>query len=164
MNNTFPKPDLLNDDGDADLILTFLTEFHMLEKALIQAGFTKVGRIHGGIQVDWRRFVRHIERHFDPDSSPVLQGAVSYLLYDPDKLALRQKRLESPRPEEASIADSDILWLAELVQEMGNRLTHGISFLKASDFDSVQVMAALMVVEAWSSCDPGIKSLLAQVQ
>lgn len=164
MNNRFPKQDLLNDDGDADLILTFLTEFHLLEKALIRAGFTKVGRIHGNVQADWRRFVRHIERGFDPDSSPVLQGAVSYLLYDPDKLALRQKRLESSLPEEASSADSDILWLSELIQETGNRLTHGISFLKASDFDSAQVMAALMVVEAWSSCDPRIKSLLAHVQ
>ena len=164
MKDTSPKQDLPGDDFDGDLILTFLTEFHLLEQALIRAGFTKMGRIHRNAQADWTRFVRHIERRFDPDSSPALQGAVSYLLYDPDKMAIREQRLEDSLPGDASSADSDILWLAELVQETRTRLTYGIPFLKETSFDSAQVMAALMVLEAWAKCDPTIGQLLPHVQ
>jgi hypothetical protein len=57
-------------------------------------------------------------------------------------------------------AHSDILWLAELVLETGNKLTHGLPFLKQSDFESDQILAALLVLEAWSCCDPMIESLL----
>jgi hypothetical protein len=164
MNNSSPIQDLPGDDLDAELILTFLTEFHLLEQALIRAGFTKAGRIHPNVQPDWGGFVRHIEPRFDPDSSPALQGAVSYLLYDPDKMALREKRLDGSLPGDASNADSDILWLAELVQETGNEFTYGIPFLEKADFDLAYITAALMVVEAWGKCDPTIESLLSHVQ
>lgn len=164
MNSTIPGEDFLGDDFDTDLILTFLTEFQLLEQAVIRAGFTKLGRIHGATQPDWVRFVRHIERRFRPSCSVELQEAVNFLLTDPNKLALRRKRLQSSLPGETASAHSDIIWLSELVLETGNKLTHGIPFLKKGDVDSAQIMAALMVVEAWSYCDPTIESLLTHLQ
>jgi hypothetical protein len=164
MKSTIPRPDLLDDDLDAELILTFLTKFQLLEQALVRAGFTRPGRIHGNAQADWLRFVRRIEPRFRPDSSPELQGAVSFLLYDPEKHALRQKRLQDYVPGETFSANSDILWLLELVLETGNKLTYGLPFLKKTDLGSDQIMAALFVVEAWSDCDPVIESLLTSGQ
>jgi hypothetical protein len=164
VNSTFSGEDFIGDDADEDLVLIFLTEFRSLEQALVRAGFTKAGRSHGTAQPDWARFIRHIERRFRPESSPELQGAVSYLLADPDKVALRRKRLQGSLPGEPSSAHSDILWLSELVQETGNKLTHGIPFLKKADFDAAQITAALLVVEAWSYCDPKVESLLTHVQ
>ena len=164
MNGTLSGDEFLGDDFDTDLILTFLTEFHLLEQAVIKAGFTKAGRIHGNTQVDWVRFVHYIERRFRPASSVDLQEAVNYLLTHPGNVALRRERLQNSWPGETSSVHSDIVWLSELVQETGNRLTHGIPFLKKGDIDSTQIMAALMVVEAFSYCDPTIESLLTHLQ
>jgi hypothetical protein len=163
MNSTFPAQGFTNDDADGELVLIFLTEFRALEQALIRAGFTKAGGTHGTAQPDWVRFVRHIERRFHPESSPELQGAVSYLLYDPDKLELRRERLQGSYPGETFSAHSDILWLSELVQEIGNKLIHGINFQKTPGYDTEYVMAALLVVEAWSYIDPTVESLLTHV-
>jgi hypothetical protein len=149
---------------DEELALIFLTELRSLEQALVRAGFTRAGRIQGSFQPDWVRFVRHIEPRFRPDSSPELQGAVSYLLFAPDNLALRRKRLQDSLPGEASSVHSDILWLSEMVQQTGNKLRYWIPFLKKADFDAAQITAALMVVEAFSYCDPTIESLLTHVQ
>jgi hypothetical protein len=111
------------------------------------------------------RFVRHIEPRFHPESSPELEGAVSYLLYDPEKMKARRRRLLQDSPfGETSSAQSDILWLSELVRATGNKLTHGIPFLKKDDFDAAEITATLMVVEAWSYCDPTIERLLTHVQ
>ena len=67
-------------------------------------------------------------------------------------------------PEEASSAHSDILWLSELVQATGNKLTYGFPFLKKDVFDYAGITAALLVMEAWSYCDPTVESLLTSVQ
>jgi hypothetical protein len=164
MKSMSPWPDLLGDDLDGDLILTFMTEFQLLEQALVRAGFTCTGQNHGNGRVDWLRFIRYIEPRFRPESSPELEGAVSYLLYNPEKHALRRKRLQDDKPGETRSAHSDMLWLSELVLEIANKLTHGLPFLKKTDLDPDQVMAALFVVEAWSYCDPVIESLLTHAQ
>ena len=162
-NSTVPGQNWITEDAEGELILIFLTEFRSLEQALIRAGFTKAGQLHG-TQPDWVRFIRHIERRFRPECSPDLLEAVLYLLRDPEKLTLRRKRLQDSLPGERSSAQSDILWLSELVQETVHKLTHGIPFLKKAEYDSEQIMAALLVVEAWSYCDPMIESLLTHVQ
>jgi hypothetical protein len=165
MNSVSPEERFTDPDPDEELVLIFLTEFRSLEQALIRAGFTRAGRIHAPPQPDWARFVRHIEPRFRPESSPELEGAVSYLLYDPEKMKARRRRSLQESPfGETSGAESDILWLSELVQATGNKLTYGIPFLKKDDFDAAEITAALMVVEAWSYCDPAIGRLLTNVQ
>ena len=163
MNNTFPGQSFM-DDIDGDLVLIFLTKFRALEQAMIRAGFTRAFRVHGSAQPDWERFVRQIERRFRPDCSPDLQGAVSYLLAHPEKMQARRKRLQDSLPGETSSAHSDIVWLSELIQEARNKLTFGIPILDDDGFDSGYVMAALLIIEAWSCCDPTVESLLTHVQ
>jgi hypothetical protein len=164
MNNHPASQAAANDTFDEELILTFLTEFHLFERALIRAGFTKAGRTPGNSQPDWARFARHIESHFHPDSSPDLQGAVSYLLCDPGKLALRRKRLQSTYPGETYSPHSDLVWLSELVQEAGKQLTHGINAPTVPGYDTAYIMSALLVLEAFSYIDPMVESLLTHVQ
>lgn len=164
MTSTFHGQGILNDDSDGELALTFLTEFHLLEQALVRAGFTRAGRSQGTAQPDWTRFVRHIEARFRPDSSPELQGAVSYLLCDRRSLERRRAQLRGSFPGEASSAQSDIVWLSELVQETGNALTHGMRFGKTPAVEFEYLMAALLVVAAWSCCDPTVERLLMHTQ
>jgi hypothetical protein len=163
MNNTFLGQSFM-DDADGELVLIFLTEFRALEQALLRAGFIRPVRAHGNAQPDWGRFVRQIEGRFRPDASPELQGAVNYLLTDPVKGKARWKRLQNELPGEASSVHSDIVWLSELILEAQNKLTFGMPILDEDGFDSGYIMAALLIVEAWSYCDPTIESLLAHVQ
>jgi len=164
MKHTFPAGDFITDDFDGDLILTFLTEFHLFEQALVRAGYTRASSAYRNAQPDWIQYARHIERRFRPDSSVELEGAVAYLLFEPSKRKLRDERLESPLPEEASNAESDILWLAELVQETGRKLSYGIQFLERSEMETSYLTAALLVLAAMSACDPTVDGLHMRVQ
>lgn len=152
-------------DIDEELILIFLTEFQALEQALIRAGFTRAGGPSRDPQADWVRYARHIEASFRPDSSPELQGAVSYLLCEPEKLERRRERLPHSYPGETASPYSDLVWLSELVQEAGTRLSHGINFLKTPGFDTAYLTAVLLVVAALSHSDPVVESFfMKQVQ
>lgn len=161
MNSMFPGHSSIPDDFDGDLVLLFLTEFHALEQALLRAGYTRAGRLHRSTQPDWIQFVRQIEPQFHPERSPELQGAVSYLLADPQKVKARRKRLEDSLPGEAYGVEQDIVWLAELIVEARNKLTNGIPILDENGFDTAYVTAVMLIVQDWSRCDPTIKKLLA---
>jgi hypothetical protein len=158
MNAAHPNQGFPEDNIDEELILIFLTEFQALEQALIRAGFTRTGGPSRDPHADWGRYARHIEARFRPDSSPELQGAVSYLLYEPEKLERRRERLPDSYPGEPSSPYSDLVWLSELVQEAGNRLSHGINFLKTPGFDTAYLTAVLFVVAAFSHSDPVVES------
>jgi hypothetical protein len=162
-NSALPQPpaDL---DYDEELILTYLTEYHALGQALMQAGFVRVGRTPGNAQPDWAGFARHIEQHFDPDSSEPLQGAVAYLLYQKDNLERRTERLQHSQPWETYSPHSDVIWLSEMLQQTHNRLIHGINFLGKPGCDSTQVMAALFIVEAWAHIDLDVEKHLPHTQ
>ena len=145
---------------DEELAITFLTEYHAIEQALVRAGFARAGRIPGSTQPDWERFVRHIERRFRPDSSEELQAAVSYLLIKPSLVELREQRLEYSFPWETASPRSDMIWLSELVQQVRNKLVLGINFPQSSGCDTATTMAALLVMEAWAYTDPQVERLL----
>src|SRR5574341_1131248 len=157
MNSTFPGQSFMIDNADGELDLIFLTEFRSLEQALVRAGFTKASCPPGNVQPDWVRFARHIERRFHPDSSAELQGAVSYLLYEPEEPELDRERLRDSCGGETSSPPSDIVRLSELIQETEHKLIHGINFLENPVYDLERVMAALLVVVAWSCCDPMVE-------
>jgi hypothetical protein len=155
MNNHLPHETSPNSGLDIDLVLTFLADCHALEGALVRAGFTRAGSTPGNARPDWSKFARHIEGKFDPESSPELIGAVCYLLGE----------LESPeRRWEQSGPQSDIFWLSELVRKIRNRLLLRINFAGGPCSDITSVLAAMLIVEAWSTIDPKVESLLTHVQ
>ena len=148
---------------DEELVLTFLTEYHAFEQAMVRAGFTRAGRTPASKQPDLGRFARHIEKHFRPDASEMLEGAVAYLLCNPRNQELREERLEKSFPWETSDPQSDVVWLLELVQQTRNRLTLEINFPVTPGMDTTLVMAALFVVEAMANMDPEMESQLTSV-
>ena len=158
MNAALPPQDLPDTSFDEELILIFLTEFQALEQALVRAGFTRTGGPARNPQADWARYARHIEARFRPDSSAELQGAVSYLLFEPENMERRRERLPDSYPGEPSSPHSDLVWLSELVQEAGNRLRHDVNSLRTPCYDTAYVTAALMVVAALSYSDPAVES------
>ena len=164
MSNSVSSQESMNNDLEGELILIFLTEYHSLEQALVRAGFTKARRPPGNVQPDWVRFARHIERRFHPGCSSELQEAVNYLLRQPGELELRRERLHGSSAGQLSGLHSDIVRLSELIQETAFRLIHGINFVEDPVYDFEYVTAALLVVAAWSCCDPRVESLLAHLQ
>jgi hypothetical protein len=164
MNSTFPGQDFPDEGIDEGRALAFLTEFRSLEQALIRAGFTRPGLLHGNVQADWVRFVRHIEQRFRLDPAEELQAAVDYLLCDPDQLRRRRERLQDSYPGETCGAESDIVWLSEMIEQTANKLTHGLGFLRKTGLDDPFITAAQFVVTAWSGYDPTVASLLKYVQ
>ena len=59
---------------------------------------------------------------------------------------------------------NNIVWLAVLVQQTGNRLLGWINFRGEPGCDDADVTAAMLIVHAWSSSDPGVKGTQAHVQ
>ena len=158
MNPSLPPQDLPDTSFDEELILIFLTEFQALEQALVRAGFTRPGGLARHPQADWVRYARHIEARFRPDSSEELQGAVSYLLCEPENVERRRERLPDSYPGEPSSPYSDLVWLSELVQEAGHRLRHEVNSRKTPAFETAYLTAALLVVAALSHSDPAVES------
>jgi len=160
MDDLLPKLTSPKDDLDAGLALAFLAEYHALEGALVQAGFTGPAPRPGSAQPDWGGFARHIADRFDPDASPELIGAVCTLLSNPDKPGYFRKR----RPEifllEPSIPERNTVWLVEVVQEIRNRLLLRMSFADDAWSDDTAVLSAMLVVQAWSKLDPQVERLL----
>jgi hypothetical protein len=164
MNGFLPKVSSPKDDLDAEMVLDFLAAYHALEGALLRAGFTRPGRRPGTTQPDWGGFARRIADRFDPGASPELIGAVCTLLADPDQPGYFRNR----RPEiylmEPSIPERNTVWLAEVVQEIRNRLLLRMSFADDAWSDGPAVVSAMLVVQAWSKLDPQVESLLTHVQ
>jgi hypothetical protein len=151
MKDSLPTESSPDHDFDAETVLDFLAAYHALEAALVRAGFTRAGCNPGTLQPDWGGFIRHIEGQFDPESSPVLMGAVSYLLADPQMEELRTQR---------SIPASDILWLSEVVRGIRDRLLLQLNFPGMAWGDETDVAAASFIIRAWSKIDPQVESLL----
>jgi hypothetical protein len=149
-----------NREYDEELVLTFLSHFNSLEQALVRAGYTQASHAPTTARADWGSFARHIEKQFDPDSSPVLQGAVAYLLCDPENRELRYERIGNSYPWENPDPHNDIVWLSELLQQTGARLLHELNFPGRPRCDLATISAAWFIVEAWSHLDPQVERLL----
>jgi hypothetical protein len=163
MNDHLPKKTTPDDELDEVLVLNFLADYHLLEGALVRAGFTRAGRSPRDARPDWEQFSLHIEGKFDPESAVELEMAVNYLLADLHREELRQKRLGESILGEPSKPHSDIVWLAELVQEIRHRSLLWINLRGKPGCEDADVMAAMLIVEAWSYLDPKVKSMLAHV-
>jgi hypothetical protein len=151
-------------DSDEELVLTFLSDFHALEKALVQAGYTRVGRTPASAGPDWSRFARHIQARFDPQASQVLQGAVAYMLWDEDNVELRNEQIENGAFWENPDPHNDTVWLSELVQQTSRKLIHGYNFPGKPRVDLAMVSAAMFIVEEWSRLDPDVERLIQSPQ
>ena len=137
-----------HNDPDTDLLLTFFAIFGKFEQALKKAGYTKPGR-NG--RPDWERFARQIEKQFDPDSAPELQGAVAYMMGVPAEKKTRRR-----------VAGflSDILLLSTLIEETGNNLSRSMNFEHHTDTDDEIMMACMVILEAWSHLEPEVDRIL----
>jgi hypothetical protein len=151
-------------ESDDELVLTFLSHYQALELAMIRAGYTRSSHTPGTAQADWARFARSIQPRFDPKSSPVLEGAVAYMLLDDDYLELRNERIENAYPWENPDPHNDTVWLSELVQLTGRKLIQGLNFPRETGCDITMVTAALFIVEEWSQLDPEVERFLRNVQ
>lgn len=139
-------------DFDTELILTFFSVFNRFERALKKAGFTKPGR---NTVPDWERFAKHIEGQFDPEATPELQGAVLYMLGHASRRATREIKSRYP---------SEVLWLSTSIQETAKDIARRMNFERYSNIEDEVMLASLMILEAWSHCDPKIEEILNDVQ
>lgn len=158
----FPQTD--HNNLDEALALDYLGYYRSLEGALLRAGFARPGRTPGSARPDWQQFALSLRGKFVPDLETEIMAAVDYLLNNPAMQDLRFERMETAPPEESSYLHYDIVWLSELVQEIGNRLLHWINFRGDPGCDDADVTAALLIVDAWLSIDPRVKSAPAYVQ
>jgi len=164
MNDHIPPQSSDHNSLDEALVLDFLGYYHSLEAALVQAGFTRVGHSPGSARPDWQQFALSIQGKFVPDPKDEVGAAVNYLLADPARQELRWERMQDSPLEEPSYLQYDIVWLSVLVQEIGNRLLGWINFRGEPGCDDADVTAAMLIVHAWLSIDPSVKSRLAYVQ
>jgi hypothetical protein len=151
-----PAPPARYNEWEKELVLEFLTRYHDLGQALVQAGFTRPGQAPGILLPNWEQFALHIEERFDPDSDEMLQGAVSYLSWNDENLALRNARIDHSHAWETYDVDNDMVWLAEMVQRVAHQLSDEINHMDRQPCDDVQVFAVLDVVTAWAELDPEV--------
>ncbi len=147
-------------EPDEETLLYFFSHYHVLEQAIMRAGYTRSGHTPGSAQPDWPRFARHIEPEFRKDSEPVIQGAVAYMLLDEEHLDLRNERIENSHFWESPDPHNDVVWLAELLQHIWKRLIHWLNFPDAPAVDIAMVSAALFIVDAWAKLDPEVERQL----
>jgi hypothetical protein len=151
-----PAPPTRYEKWDEEIALDFLTRYHDLGQALVQAGFTKGSQTPGMPLPNWEQFALHIEERFDPDSDPLLQGAVAYLNWQEDNLALRDARIEEAHNWETYDVDNDMVWLAESIQRVAHRLTEEINRMDRQPLDIAQVAAVQDVLMSWAELDPEV--------
>jgi hypothetical protein len=151
-----PAPPTRYTEWDEELVLDFLTRYHDLGQALVRAGFTRGSQTPGLVLPNWEQFALHIEEQFDPDSDEILAGAVSYLNWHPENLALRNAQIEEAHNWETYDVDNDMVWLAESIQRMAYRLSDEINHMDRQPCDDTQLFAVLDVVMAWAELDPEV--------
>ena len=149
-----PVPDI-EDELDEELNLTYLACDRLLEQTLVRAGFVRVISSYKQAQPDWYRWVRHIEKRFDPGSAVELQAAVDHLLSLRDDMDALPGRLQNRLTWESASPFSDNLWLAEMLQQTRLQLTHRYNIPATPGCDAAQVMAALFVAQEWLQLVPG---------
>jgi hypothetical protein len=151
-----PAPPTCYDEWDEEMALDFLIRYQDLEQALVQAGFTKGSQTPGLLLPNWEQFALHIEEQFDPDSEPVLQGAVAYLYWHQENLDRRNARIDNAATWATYDVDNDMVWLAELIQRVAHQRSDEISHMDRQPCDDTQVSAALFVLMAWAELDPEV--------
>jgi hypothetical protein len=151
-----PPPPTRYDEWDKEMVLDFLTRYQDLGQALVQAGFTRAGQTPGILLPNWEQFALHIEEQFDPESDPVLEGAVAYLNWNAENLARRNARIDKAEIWETYDVDNDMVWLAETIQRVAHQLTDEISHMDRQPCDDTQVSAALFVLMVWEEIDPEV--------
>jgi len=151
-----PAPPTRYDEWDKEMALDFLTRYHDLGQALVQAGFSKGSQTPGLLLPNWEQFALHIEEQFDPDSDPVLQGAVAYLNWHEENLDLRNARIDDAKIWETYDVDNDMVWLAESIQRVAYQLADEINHMDRQPFNDAQVFAVLFVLMAWAELDPEV--------
>jgi hypothetical protein len=75
----------------------------------------------------------------------------------------REKQLQffpRARPED----ESDIVWLSMLIRGVRNNLFHGAKFRYDPGRDSELIQASLVILEAWSHCNPRVENILTVVR
>jgi hypothetical protein len=151
-----PAPPTRYDEWDEEMVLDFLTRYNDLGQALVKAGFSKGSQTPGILLPNWEQFALHIEEQFDPDSDPVLQGAVAYLNWHEQNLARRNARIDDSQVWETYDVDNDMVWLAESIQRVAHQLSDEISHMDRQPLDDAQVLAALDVLMVWADIDPEV--------
>ncbi len=151
-----PPPPTRYDKCDEEMAIDYLIRYHDLERALVQAGFTRPGQAPGILLPNWEQFALSIEERFDPDLEGALQGAVAYLNWHDENLDLRNARLDKAHPWETYDVDNDMVWLAEMIQRVAHQLTDEINHMDRQPLDDAQVFAVLFVVMAWAELDPEV--------
>ncbi len=164
MNDLIPPQTADPDNLDEALALDYLGYYHSLEGALLRAGFTRPGHSPGSVRADWQQFALSIQGKFVPDPEDEVGAAVNYLLTNPAMQDLRFERMQEAPLEEPTYLHYDIVWLSVLVQQIGNKLMGWINFRGEPGCDDADVTAAMLIVHAWSSIDPGLKGTLTYVQ
>ncbi|MGE5374981.1 MAG: hypothetical protein ACM3XO_07970 [Bacteroidota bacterium] len=167
-NETDPGPESLpgpqaEEDAwlvDEETVMYFLYRYQDLEQALMRAGYIQAGGSPAGARPDWPRFARQIQTRFEQDPEPVLQAAVTHMLWDDDNLAQRNERLENSALWENRDLNNDVVWLAELLQQTWQKLVHGLNFPGQPGCDIDMVSAALFIVDAWSRLDADVEKQL----
>ena len=119
---------------DLNLMLTFLFQFKQFEKTLRKAGHTKTGRPD---EADWQAFICKIDGRFDLKASVELEMAVDFMLVSYAKSG-------KPYPLR------DIILLTDQIQKLGKDLGRNINFQAPTSEEYDTMMAALVVMDAWS--------------
>ncbi len=151
-----PAPPTRYDEWDEEMVIDFLIHYHDLEQALVRAGFVKGGPTPGTLLPNWEQFALHIEEQFDPDSDPVVQGAVAYLNWQPENLDRRNARIDEAHTWETYDVGDDMVWLAESIQRVAHHLTDEINHMDRQPLDDTQLSAVLFVLMAWEELDPEV--------
>lgn len=162
MNTPFLDKAFHQVDFDRELVFKFFTVFSLFEYALKNAGFCDLGR-HNEAQPDWPRFARSIEPQFNPNASPELSSAVSYMLNRPVmRQVIRNNSLvflHRTRPR----GIGDVEWLSILIRGVRNNLFHGGKFRYDRPRDTELIINALIILESWSHCHKDVERLLDQI-
>jgi hypothetical protein len=144
-----------SEEMDEHLILSYLAMYRLLERSLVQAGFTTTTASYKRPRPDWYRWARHIEKGFNPGSSEELEASVEHLVSLRDEMEQLPGRRQNRIQWESASSYSDILWLTEMLQQTNLQLTHRYNLAETPGCDTAQVMAALLVVGAWLQLVPG---------
>jgi hypothetical protein len=108
---------------DRNLITEFFFVFSRFEYALKRTKFLKSDRDHA--ETDWDAFAAKIKQHYDPNETPELARAVSYLLSSPPKRQIVEEDKSLGWEKDKGGNDTSIHRVLVLVRRARNNLFHG---------------------------------------
>ena len=149
-------------DFDRELVYKFFTIFSLFEYALKNAGFFDERR-GGEVQPDWEGFAYTIHPQFNPQATPELAAAVTYMLSLPVKKQMANKNtlvfVRRIRPPTMN----DTVWLSVLIRGVRNNLFHGGKFRYDRPRDLELISHSLVILETWARLHPGVEQELSHV-